>query len=154
MRNPNRISIVLDFFLDEKILKKFLETSSQKLVDNIYDNWEEVESKWKDYPDLRFGQLLCTLNLIPSKTIEDEIWDVEEDYWLIDNKYCKFEEIKFWSSIFDKHNKKRKKVKYILLKDLTNSHIEGIIKWFRNNSDEARIRKDYLRYFKKRINSI
>lgn len=152
MRNKKRIPICLDLFLNKETLLHFLNTSSQKLIDNIYENWDEIKARWKEYPDLRFGQLLCNLRLIPSLDIENRIWNIEEDDWLIENKYCNIEDIKFWGSIYDEHNHKRKEIQFILLKDLTNSHIKGILKWFNDQNALNQINKRYLEYFNKRLN--
>ena len=82
MRDFKRIDGVLDKMLDEETLKAFLNTSSQKIIDNIYHHWEDVEEQWYAYPDSRFGQLLCYLRLIPSLEIENHIWNIEEIKWL------------------------------------------------------------------------
>lgn len=88
MRNKNRIQIVLDIFENnDKALSEFLGTNSSKLIHNIYDNWDEITSLWNEYPDIRFGQLLCNLRLIPSMDIENKIWNIEEDRWLIKSNY-------------------------------------------------------------------
>jgi len=153
MRNPNRIPICLKLLSNGNILLHFLNIKSRDSIRTITDNWNLIEKTWLENPDLRFGQLLCNLRFIKNIDIENHIWNVEEDDWLVRNNYCNFEDIKFWGSLYDEHNNKRSKIKYILLKDLTDSHIEGIIKWFRNNAEEARIHKEYLRYFKKRISN-
>ena len=88
MRDEKRISVVLDIFENnDKILALFLGTKSGKLIYDIYDYWDEIEEMWNNYPDLRFGQLLCNLALIPSQEIEDRIWNIEEYDWLIKNNY-------------------------------------------------------------------
>ena len=152
MRNKNRIQIVLDLMLNKEILLHFLNTSSQKLIDDLYNNWEEIEEEWLKYPDCRLGQLLVNLNLIPSKNIEHIIWNIEEDDWLIKNGYCNIEDIKFWGVNYYKNGKQRKTTKYVLLKDLKTDHIENIIKFFEKYNALNQLRKDYLEYFNKRIN--
>ena len=151
MRNKLRINIVLDLMLNKETLLKFLNTSSQKLIDDIYNNWEEIKEKWLKYPDTRFGQLLCNLRLIPSLNIENHIWNIEEDNWLIENNYCKLEDIKFWGNIYDEHNHRINKINYILLKDLNMSHIKGIIKWFTVNDALKQINSKYFKYFNEKI---
>ena len=95
MRNKLRIPIVLELMLNEKTLLHFLNNPSQKIINDIYDNWEEVKKTWLKHPDLRFGQLLCNLRLILDVDIENHIWNIEEDNWLIANNYCKFENLTF-----------------------------------------------------------
>ena len=150
MRNKLRVSIVLDLMLNKEILLHFLNTSSQKLIDDLYNNWEEIEEEWLKYPDCRLGQLLVNLNLIPSKEIENYIWNIEEDDWLIKNGYCNIEDIKFWGVNYYKNGKQRKTTRYVLLKDLKTDHIQNIIKFFEGRLH--RIPVKYLEYFNKRIN--
>jgi len=89
MRNKTRIPICLYLFENnDKILSHFLNTNSSKLIHNIYDNWDEITEIWNKTPDLRFGQVLCYLRLIPDIDIENNIWNIEEYKWLIDNNYC------------------------------------------------------------------
>lgn len=151
MRNPKRIPIALDLMLNKETLLHFLNTSSQKLVDNIYDNWKEIEETWLKYPDLRFGQLLCNLRLIPNIDIENYIWNIEENKWLLDNYYIEFENIKFWGVNYYKNGKKRKKTKHVLLKDLELDHIKNIIKFFEKYNAINTLPKDYLEYFNERM---
>jgi hypothetical protein len=150
MRNPNRIPICLKLLSDGNILMHFLNRKYKDSIRTITDNWNLIEETWLKYPDLRFGQLLCNLRLIPDIDTENHIWNVEEDNWLIDNGYCKIEEIKFWGVNFYKNGKQRKKIKYVLLKDLKTDHIINIIKFFEGRLDRISIR--YLEYFKQRIN--
>ena len=152
MRNKNRIKIVLDLMLNKEILLHFLNTSSQKLIDDLYNNWEEIKEEWLKYPDCRLGQLLVNLNLIPSKNIEHIIWNIEEDRWLIDNGYIKFEDIKFWGINYYKNGKKRKTTKFKLLRDLDNDHIQNIIKFFEKYNSLDKLNKPYLEYFNNKIN--
>lgn len=153
MRNKNRISIVLDIFENnDKALSEFLGTNDNELIHNLYDNWDEIKLVWKEYPDLRFGQLLSSLRLISSMDIEDKIWNIEEDDWLIKNNYLNIEDIKFWGSKYDKDNNELEEVQFKLLKNLDLNHIENIIKWFKNQGALSQINKQYLEYFNKRLN--
>ena len=150
MRNKNRIQIVLDLMLNKEILLHFLNTSSQKLIDDLYNNWEEIKEAWLKSPDQRFGQLLSNLGLVP-KDIKDYIWNIEEDDWLIKNGYCNIEDIKFWGINYYKNGKQRKTTKFKLLKDLDIDHIQNIIKFFEKYNTLDFLPKDYLKYFNKRI---
>ena len=152
MRNSKRIPVVLDLMLNKEILLHFLNTSSQKLIDDLYNNWEEIEEEWLKYPDCRLGQLLVNLNLIPSKDIENYIWNIEEDDWLIKNGYCNIEDIKFWGVNYYKNGKQRKTTKFKLLKDLDIDHIRNIIIFFEKYNSLDKLNKEYLEYFNKRIN--
>lgn len=156
MRNQNRIPICLNFLFQNQILSKFLgDYPNNKYLKygyakRLHENWELIEKTWLKYPDLRFGQLLCNLRLIPDIEIENHIWNIEEDNWLIENNYIKLEEIKFWGVNFYKNGKQRKKIKFVLLKDLKTDHIVNIIKFFEGKLNKINVR--YLEYFNKRIN--
>ena len=150
MRNKKRIPICLKLFFQNNILSHFLTEHPGKTIDNIYQNWKLVEKEWNKYPDYRFGQLLSNLNLVDGD-IENIIWNIEEDDWLIENNYCKLEDIKFWGNIYDEHNHRINKINYILLKDLNISHIKGIIKWFTVNDALKQINSKYLKYFNEKI---
>ena len=152
MRNKNRIQIVLDLMLNKEILLHFLNTSSQKLIDDLYNNWEEIKEEWLKYPDCRLGQLLVNLNLIPSKNIEHIIWNIEEDDWLIQNGYCNIEDIKFWGVNYYKNGKQRKTTKFKLLRDLDINHIKNIIIFFEKYNSLDKLNKPYLEYFNNKIN--
>ena len=157
MRNPDRIPICLKLLFPNQTLSKFLGDYPQDkylkcgYVKRIHENWDLIEKTWLEYPDLRFGQLLCTLRLIPSLEIENHIWNVEEDNWLIDNKYCNIEDIKFWGINFYKNNKRRKKTKFVLLKNLKIDHIKNIINFFEVYNSLSKLNPKYLEYFNKRI---
>lgn len=150
MRSPNRISICLKLLFPNKTLYSFLGENVQAgYTKKIHNNWDLIEKKWLENPDQRFGQLLSNMGLV-SKEIENHIWNIEEDDWLINNGYVNIENIKFWGVSFYKNGKKRKKIKYVLLKDLKTDHIINIIKFFEGNLNKIRI--EYLKYFNKRIN--
>ena len=149
MRNKKRIEICLNIFKDEEILKSFLKTDDVEIINNIYLNWDVISKEWIMSYDYRWGQLLSNMDLVP-KEIEDHIWNIEEDDWLIQNGYCNIEDIKFWGVNYYKNGKQRKTTKYVLLKDLKTDHIQNIIKFLEGRLH--RIPVKYLEYFNKRIN--
>ncbi len=151
MRNPNRIPICLKLLSNGNILMHFLNKKHRDSIRTITDNWKLIEETWKKHPDLRFGQLLCNLRLISNINIENHIWNIEEDDWLIKNGYCNFENIKFWGVKYYKNGKKRKSTKYKLLKDLDLDHIKNIINFFEKYNALNQLNKEYLEYFNKRI---
>ena len=153
MRNPNRIPIVLEIFKkDLKACIDFLGPHSIFLVVELKIKLLEIEKQWLENPDQRLGQLLCNMRLITNIDTENKIWNIEEDVWLINNGYCNIEDIKFWGVNYDIDGNKLDKPYYKLLKDLDNNHIENIIKYFRENGAQDKIDKNYLRYFKERLN--
>ena len=151
MRNPNRIKICLNLLMNNNLFKFLGNNATGVIVKKIVDNYDLIEKTWNEYPDSRFGQLLCYLRLIPDLTIENHIWNIEEDEWLIRNGYCKIEDVKFWGVLYYKNGNKRKKVKHVLLKDLKTDHIKNIIKFFEKYNSLDKLNKKYLEYFNKRI---
>jgi len=150
MRNKKRIEICLNIFKNKKILKSFLNTENNEIINNIYLNWTIISKEWDINYDYRWGQLLSNMDLV-SKEIENHIWNIEEDNWLIKNGYCNIEDIKFWGINYYKNGKKRKTIKFVLLKDLTIDHIKNIIKFFEDQNMLHKLNKDYLEYFNTRI---
>ena len=154
MRNSKRIPICLKLLFQNKILHHFLNTKVTKkveLLSILHQNWELIEKKWNNNPDQRFGQLLSNVNLV-DKEIENHIWNIEEDDWLIQNGYCNIEDIKFWGINYYKNGKQRKTTKFILLKDLDINHIKNIIIFFEKYNSLDKLNKPYLEYFNNKIN--
>lgn len=151
MRNKKRIPICLKLLFQNKVIYHFLNTKQAGWAKKLHENWNLIEETWYKNPDLRFGQLLCNLRLIPDIDMENHIWNIEEDDWLIRNNYCNFEDIKFWGVNYYKNGKKRKSTKYKLLKDLDLDHIKNIIKFFENYNAVEQLNIKYLEYFNKRI---
>ena len=151
MRNSKRIPICLKLLFQNKILYHFLGTDTSGWAKKLHENWNLIEKEWLKSPDQRFGQLLSNLGLV-SKEIENHIWNIEEDDWLIKNDYCKIEDIKFWGVNYYKNGKQRKSTKYKLLKDLDTDHIKNIIKFFEDQNSLHRLNKEYLEYFNNKIN--
>lgn len=154
MRQKLRIPICLKLLFQNKILHDFLNTKVTKkveLLSVLHQNWELIEKEWNKYPDYRLGQLLSNLSLV-DKDIENIIWNIEEDDWLIKNGYCNIEDVKFWGVNYYKNGKQRKTTKYVLLRDLKVDHIQNIIKFFEGRLHMIPVK--YLEYFNKRINNL
>ena len=151
MRNSKRIPICLKLLFQNKILYHFLGTDTSGWAKKLHENWDLIEKEWLKSPDQRFGQLLSNLGLV-SKEIENHIWNIEEDDWLIENGYCNIEDIKFWGVNYYKNGKQRKTTKFKLLRDLDINHIKNIIIFFEKYNSLDKLNKEYLEYFNKRIN--
>lgn len=120
-----------------------------KLIENITNNLDKIKNKWKEVPDWRLGQLLVNEGYIPDYT---KLFYLEEDDWLIEHKACGIEDIKFWGSIFDKEMNRLPQIKYRLLKDLEDAHIQAILDMF--NDGLMNINEDYRNYFNKRLEKV
>jgi hypothetical protein len=157
MRQSKRILIALRTFKDKDVLRHFLGIKKQNLIQKIFgsekdyikeilNNLERISIYWQANPDLRFGQLLYNLNLVPN----DFKYNAEECDWLIDQGYVNSEDILFWGRNFNKDGERLKTTEWILLKELTTDHIVAILKHEKKNS--YHISTNHKKYFLKRIN--
>lgn len=143
MRKKERIPVVLEFFKNnEKAFNEF--TLTEKNFHDFINKFSDIEEKWLEYPDLRFGQLLINMGIIPDNSSLHK----EEDQWLINHNYINIEDIMTWTSYFNKEGEKLKQSKTVFLKDLTDDHIENII----NFVDVKKLYPGYENYFRKRLN--
>ena len=104
----------------------------------IENNIKIIGTYWIKNPDQRLTQVLVNTGSIANFP---GLWYyVEETDWLVKNKYLKFEDIHFWGRNFTKDGKKLKETEFVLLKDLTNSHIKNILR------DVSEINQNYKKY--------
>ncbi len=156
MRKQERIPIVLDlidwkhFITDNTHITADSETLP-KLIENIEHNIEHIRKHWLNSPDLRLGQLLINEGFLPNYMM---LWLCEENDWLILNEYCKYEDINFWGSNYDKNMVKLPETKYKLLKDLDDAHISAIIDYHTDKGLIDKINDRHKAYFEHRINLI
>ena len=87
MRDIKRIPECLILFRRKLIFLEF--TDDEILYRKFLKNYKYIKSEWLKYPDMRFGQLLCTLRYVTSIDTEREIWNVEELNWLKIKKHLK-----------------------------------------------------------------
>jgi hypothetical protein len=80
---------------------------------------------WKENYDMRFGQVLINLNIVPDNM---KIWGDEDDNILLDQG-LPLEEVFYWGSNYDKDMNLLPKTIYRLIKDLNTDHIENIYKF-------------------------
>ncbi len=146
MRRPERIPIVLELINWDRFLTEMIGTNEHLPV--ISENLPRIIKEWYAAPDLRLGQLLINMGLLPDI---GRLWMVEEVDWLVINNYCNFEDINFWGRDFNKDGRRIDKTEYILLKDLTDDHIENILRWFVTRG--GRLNSDYEKYFIERLKS-
>ncbi len=129
-------------------LNIFLQNDNSRIsrFNLIYLERFNVMYYWIQNPDQRFGQVLFNLGLS-----DDSMYNVEEDDWLISKKYCKVEDIKFWTSYLDENNQRLTVPRKKLLKDLDIDHIRNIIKFFEDRDNLTKMDGKYLEYFDERI---
>jgi hypothetical protein len=80
---------------------------------------------WKENYDMRFGQVLINLNIVPDNM---KIWGDEDEDILLDQGLAP-EEVYYWGSNYDKDMNLLPKTIYRLIKDLDTDHIENIYKY-------------------------
>jgi len=111
MRPARRIPIVLEAVRNKyKIPKKDI---------------NELQKIWEDNPDLRFTQLLVNTNIIPNVPGS---WYYQEDLeFMVDDLGVAPRDCLLWGS-YGKDGKDGKgPVKHLLLREMTNQHIEAIL---------------------------
>jgi hypothetical protein len=148
MRNPRRIPIIAKIF--SKFLDNFiydLDTSFQNIKISKSE-YPKIIKFWKEHPDLRLTQVLVNLNYIPN--LEGFWYYTDEVNWLVIKGYFKFEEINFWGKNYNEDGTPLPKTEWILVKDLTDSHIQNILKFFKDN--KMILSRSYLSYFNSRLN--
>ncbi len=147
MRQPKRVPICLKLFKKKEVFLKFYNSELSYKV--FIENFKDLSNFWKEYPDLRFGQMLINKNVI----FDGCQWNIEEVDWLVSNNFIDIEKIEFWGVNYDKNENRLKKTKFKLLKDLDLEHIKNIIKFFEKYNSLHKLNKKYLEYFNKRISN-
>ena len=85
MRDIKRIPKCLILFRRKLVFLEF--TNNEELYRKFLKNYKLIKAEWLKYPDMRFGQLLCTLRYVIDMDTENKIWDIEEYSWLLTKKY-------------------------------------------------------------------
>lgn len=148
MRNEKRIPIVLKAFEKKDTLKKFLKphVTNNFVIETILSHLDNlIKGYWLKNPDQRFGQLLINQGYIANSSL----WFREEVDWLIDNKIVKARNILFWGKVYDKNMNMLPKTEWVLIKDMTKSHIKAILRDIKSGKMSCRL--DYMILFKKEL---
>ena len=87
MRSAKRIPECLILFRRKLIFLEF--TNDEILYRKFLKNYKYIKSEWLKHPDMRFGQLLCTLRYVENMDTEHKIWNIEEYNWLKIKKHLK-----------------------------------------------------------------
>lgn len=151
MRRPERIPIIYKIFRNNpKLFYKFLgiERTDEEIREEHFSYLtSQFYGYWLSTPDLRLGQALY--NFYYNRIDFNNVYNKEEDNWLIAYGWLDLEDIKFWTSIYDINGDELFEPRYILLRDLTLDHIKSIKKFFKGRLKQ--LRPEYLKYFNKRI---
>ena len=122
MRRPERIPIVLANIDWEKFLTIADKKPSDDTLDGIFNALDTLAEKWGKSPDVRLGQLLVNMGLAP-----DELFNLEEDQWMVDTGQIDAKDIMFWGVNYTKDMVQLPKTEFRLIRDLDTDHIEAIL---------------------------
>ena len=145
MRTKERIKIYLDLLRERAKSVPILEDDDIMKSDlNVDDLYDELEKVWLENPDWRFTQLCVNTGLIPNLP---GMWYYTEDREFMSNLGFPMREITLWGTYGKKGNEP---LKHILLKDMTNEHIQAILdtqkqlkqETLKVFSDELELRKE------------
>lgn len=147
MRPTERIKIYLNLL---KNRSKNIDQNDENVVDiikfttmNLDDLYATLEDVWLENPDWRFTQLCVNTGLIPNLP---GMWYYTEDMEFMHNMGFPYREILLWGTYGKNADQPLRRV---LLKEMTNEHIEAIIRTQKQLSELAiQIFKDELDYRK------
>ena len=143
MRPKERIPIFLEKVNWDTLQERWNTDISQDLRGYLLTL--ELKNYWTNNPDLRFGQMLINLELMPDKL---RIWNDEESEILADQGLPK-REFMFWGSIYDENRNLLPEIKYRLIKDMKIDHIKAILNDVADHKMCCRL--DYLEVFRNEI---
>jgi len=98
-------------------------------------DYDELEKFWLENPDLRFTQLCVNTGLIPNLP---GFWYYTEDLDFMLNLGFEPREVMFWGTYGKNMDQP---LKYVLLKDMSNSHIKAVLDNVKSISE--RYRKEF-----------
>lgn len=104
----------------------------EEFLQGIVKRWESAEERiksfWIENANLRLVQVLLSLDIINYDT---GFWFyTDENSFLLKNKFVKERDITFWGQNYNEKGELLPETRYILIKDMSTSHIESIIKDF------------------------
>lgn len=147
--------IMIELFKDRSIKEGYIKHvfpsfgpfSVRRMVDRWTDKEHEINAYWRKYPLHGVDQALFTKGLFNGVSAE---W-VERGCvdWLIDSGHIEPREILFWGQNLDVDGNKLEHTKWRLIKNMTRSHINAIIKDHEEGS--IKVTEGYLRAFKSEI---
>ncbi len=152
MRLKKRLPILWKFFKSKKKFKMYLRDIVQLESKNEIEHYSGIFYKYfydfkkfhKENSDLRFSQVLHA-NMLH----KEGFWYYKEDDVILIELGLNPNEILFWGANFDINNKRLKKTKWILIKDLKTDHIQSILDGnFTNNQMYLKAFRDEIKYRK------
>lgn len=126
MRNIARIKVYCDVLRNNK--EEF-----NKILNHPV-SIDEIESKWLKSPDLRLGQFL-----INTFRLKDSLIGYKTEGYELLNKWFNipYRELLLWGTNFDKNMNPLKETKHILIKDMSEGHLESLLLGILNRQFKA-----------------
>jgi hypothetical protein len=138
MRAIERIDLFLEF-IDGNVTPiiqdiwelNFPEDNQDNFVDDIYSHMGEIRTFWKLNPDLRFSQVLVSLNILPNIPGS---WFYTEEEEILERLGIPARDYLLWGQYFNKDGTKMDKPIRRPIKDMDTDHIKNILtgEWTRN----------------------
>ena len=127
MNHKERIPIFIKLVNWSKLLQRWGNPITENELHNLYD-LNKIIKYWKQYPELRIGQMLINLGVIDIKDQykQNKIWYDNEQSILLDQGINPIDFL-LWTSLFDKEGNRLKSPKTQLLKDLSTDHLQNIM---------------------------
>lgn len=143
MRNKERIPIILKKLKNRANIDKILHYWFQLkpgtqmeigmpfydislIGDNIEKKLLKIEETWKEFPDARLAQVLIIAKVLDQ--YPGNYFYIEDEETMIESGIMEAKDILFWGQAFDKDGSRLPITIYKKIKDLETSHIENIIK--------------------------
>lgn len=140
MRPKERIPVFLSLVDWETLAERW--DIDVDLINNILDSEGKLSKSLTEYwlknYDLRFGQMLINFQFIPDNI---KRW-CDEESAILDDQGIARREFVHWGRAYDENRKPLDKLEWILIKDMSKSHIEAIL------SDIANHRMNIPSYYK------
>lgn len=128
MRLTERIDPFLEKVDLEKLLQKWFPTWEQTTINEILNELGErkklITAFWKSNPDLRFGQMLVNMNILPNVP---GMWYYDEEDEILINQGHDAAEVLFWGQNFDKDMNRLPKTIWRPISEMTSDHIQAVL---------------------------
>lgn len=134
MRIKERIPILWDLFINNKeLVFKYLCGDDYNTYKTFFDTIpsETVLNLWKDFPDVRFAQLLVNFG---SLSQYNEYYNTEDERLFVDMGLVDARDIYFWGTIFNNNGERLPETLFETVSELSDEHLEAILEHNERNS--------------------
>jgi hypothetical protein len=130
MRPKERISTFIKLVNLDLLKERWNITTN---LEKIFQTGDSIEEYWNENQDLRFGQMLINLNIIPDSFAA---W-IDEEYEILMAQGIAPEDCLYWTSYYDKEGNPLEKSVSKLICELDTEHILKIMELFYNRLDDV-----------------